>query len=115
MIEYQNIFTQVQVEGPAEWGMDNENNMAEERMVKPFFSTLIGWIGNAQLGPVNLGMAGVVSLASGLIWLNIIGFNMLAQVGWSRQPVPVRSRRTPPRSPLGAAERWPRWRRRRAA
>jgi hypothetical protein len=27
MAEYQNIFTQVQVQGPPEWGMDNENNL----------------------------------------------------------------------------------------
>ena len=33
MIEYQNIFTQVQVRGPAEMGLDNEaGTMAAERM-----------------------------------------------------------------------------------
>ena len=33
MIEYQNIFTQVQVRGPAEMGLDNETGtMAAERM-----------------------------------------------------------------------------------
>ena len=42
MAEYQNIFTQVQVQGPVEWGMDNENNMMEERIGKPFFSQLAG-------------------------------------------------------------------------
>ena len=83
MIEYQNIFTQVQVRGPAEMGMDNENNMSSERVGNPRFSNLIGWLGNAQLGPVYLGWTGVISLATGLLWFNIVGLNMLAQVGWS--------------------------------
>jgi photosynthetic reaction center M subunit len=83
MPEYQNIFTQVQVQGAPEWGMDNELNMMEERVGTPRYSTLIGWLGNAQLGPIYLGSAGVISLATGLLWFFIVGFNMLAQVGWS--------------------------------
>jgi photosynthetic reaction center M subunit len=83
MPEYQNIFTQVQVRGAPEWGMDNELNMMEERAGAPRFSNLIGWLGNAQLGPIYLGSFGVISLATGILWLNIVGFNMLAQVGWS--------------------------------
>ncbi|MCC6007167.1 MAG: photosynthetic reaction center subunit M [Rhodobacteraceae bacterium] len=83
MPEYQNIFTQVQVQGPPEWGMDNENNLGSERAGTPGFSSLIGWIGNAQLGPIYLGWFGIISLATGTLWLNIIGINMLAQVGWS--------------------------------
>ena len=81
--EYQNIFNQVQVRGPAEMGTDDYGTLAEDRTKNPGFASLFGWLGNAQIGPINLGMAGVVSLASGLIWLNIIGFNMLAQVDWS--------------------------------
>ncbi|GIT91391.1 reaction center protein M chain [Jannaschia pagri] len=81
--EYQNIFTQVQVQGAPEMGMDNENEMHRERTKSASFSTLAGWLGNAQLGPVYLGFFGVVSLATGTLWLNIIGFNMLSQVGWS--------------------------------
>ena len=54
MIEYQNIFTQVQVRGPVEMGVDNENNMAAERGGTPWFSRFAGWIGNAQIGPVFL-------------------------------------------------------------
>ncbi|WP_305972470.1 MULTISPECIES: photosynthetic reaction center subunit M [unclassified Mameliella] len=83
MSEYQNIFTQVQVEGPAEWGMDNENDLASERIVPPGFSRLVGWVGNAQLGPIYLGWTGMISLATGALAIFIIGLNMLAQVGWS--------------------------------
>jgi len=43
MLEYQNIFTQVQVRGPAEMGIDNENNMSAERIGKPGFSWLESW------------------------------------------------------------------------
>jgi photosynthetic reaction center M subunit len=81
--EYQNIFNQVQVRGPAETGTDDYGTLMADRSKWSGFSDLLGWFANAQLGPINLGMAGVVSLASGLIWLNIIGFNMLAQVDWS--------------------------------
>ncbi|WP_425092420.1 photosynthetic reaction center subunit M [Tropicimonas sp. S265A] len=83
MPEYYNIFTQVQVQGPAEMGTDNENNIGEERTSGTSFSTLIGWIGNAQLGPIYLGWFGVISLATGTLWFNIVGFNMLAQVGYN--------------------------------
>ncbi|WP_424972230.1 photosynthetic reaction center subunit M [Dinoroseobacter sp. S76] len=83
MPEYQNIFTQVQVQGPAELGVDNENNMTELRTKGTSFSQLIGWIGNAQLGPVYLGWFGVISLITGTLWFNIVGFNMLSQVGYS--------------------------------
>ncbi len=81
--EYQNIFTQVQVQGAPEWGMDDSGQMKRERVGKPGFSSLVGWIGNAQLGPIYLGSFGVISLATGLLWFNIVGLNMLAQVGWS--------------------------------
>ena len=83
MAEYQNIFTQVQVQGKPEWGMDDSGLLSAERGGTPRFSTLLGWLGNAQIGPINLGMLGVVSLASGLTWFVIVGFNMLSQVGWS--------------------------------
>ncbi|SDW17612.1 photosynthetic reaction center subunit M [Roseicitreum antarcticum] len=81
--EYQNIFTQVQVQGVPEWGTDNENKMMAERGGTPFFSSLIGWLGNAQLGPIHLGMMGVISIATGTMWFIIVGLNMLAQVDWS--------------------------------
>ncbi|SMX31838.1 photosynthetic reaction center subunit M [Maliponia aquimaris] len=82
-IEYQNIFTQVQVRGEPEMGTDDHGTLMADRAGKPWFLNLAGWLGNAQIGPINIGMAGVVSIASGIIWLNIIGINMLAQVDWS--------------------------------
>ena len=83
MPEYQNIFTQVQVRGPVEVGLDNEYNMAADRLGKGWFSSLFGFLGNAQLGPFYLGWTGMVGLATGFMAIFIIGLNMLAQVGWS--------------------------------
>ena len=84
MAEYYNIFNQVQVQGPyRERGMDNGRGLAAARIGTPRYSTLIGWLGNAQLGPIYLGWFGVVSLATGFMWFFIIGLNMLVQVGFS--------------------------------
>ena len=81
--EYQNVFTQTQVQGAPEWGVNDNGRMMEERGGKPFFSPLVGWLGNAQIGPIYLGWTGLVSAATFLIALFIVGFNMLAQVNWS--------------------------------
>jgi photosynthetic reaction center M subunit len=83
MPEYQNIFTQVQVQGVPEYGMDNENNLMEGRFGKPGFSTLFGWFGNAQLGPIYLGPWGVISLATGTAWFVIVGLSFWAQVDYN--------------------------------
>ena len=72
----------MQVQGPPEWGTEIES-AKRERGTWASFSTLAGWIGNAQLGPLYLGWTGMVSIATGILALNIIGFNMLAQVDWS--------------------------------
>jgi len=83
MAEYQNIFNQVQVQGPGDWGMDNENNMMEERIGGIGNFSILGWLGNAQLGPIYLGYSGVISIFAGLTAFFIIGLNMLSQVNWS--------------------------------
>ncbi len=83
MAEYQNIFTQVQVRGQAELGVDPEGNLSAERVGSPRFSNLLGWFGNAQLGPVYLGFFGVLSLASGFAWFFIVGMSFWAQVDYS--------------------------------
>ena len=83
MAEYYNIFNQVQVQGPPESGMDNGRGLAASRYGTPRYSTLIGWLGNAQLGPIYLGWFGVISLATGFMWFFIVGLNMLVQVGFS--------------------------------
>ena len=82
MAEYQNIFTQVQVQGPPEMGT-GEGQWTEWRTKKAGFSRLFGLFGNAQLGPIYLGPFGVVSLATGFLWFFIVGMSFWAQVDYS--------------------------------
>ena len=79
MAEYKNIFNQVQVQGPVEWGVDNDSNIASERTERARFNTWLGWVGNAQLGPIYLGTWGTVSLATGLIWFAMVGCWMVSK------------------------------------
>ena len=81
MIGYQNIFTQVQVRGPAEMGVALPKH-DWSRDGKPFFVWLAGKLGNAQIGPIYLGTFGLISLITGLAWFEIVGFNMWASVNW---------------------------------
>jgi photosynthetic reaction center M subunit len=81
MAEYQNIFTQVQVAGPPEVGLNPA--LAGARFGTPRHSSLVGWIGNAQLGPIYLGPFGLVSLATGFLWFFIVGMSFWAQVDYN--------------------------------
>ncbi|MGF1455996.1 MAG: photosynthetic reaction center subunit M [Alphaproteobacteria bacterium] len=81
MSEYQNIFTLVQVRGPAEYGVALPAG-EEPRTGTPWFNDLLGRLGNAQIGPIFLGYTGVASLVCGFIAFEIIGLNMWASVGW---------------------------------
>ena len=82
MAEYQNIFTQVQVRAAPEMGMV-EGVELENRTKSASFSTLMGWIGNAQLGPVYLGAMGVLSLAAGATWFIMVGMWYWYQAGFN--------------------------------
>lgn len=82
MAEYQNIFTQVQVRAAPEMGLV-EGVELENRTRSASFSPLLGWLGNAQLGPVYLGTMGVISLACGLVWFLMVGFWFWAQAGYN--------------------------------
>jgi photosynthetic reaction center M subunit len=82
MYEYQNIFTRVQVHGPADMGVPMKpGNWPRENVTTT--NWLLGIIGDAQIGPVYLGALGIASLFCGFIAIEIIGLNMLASVNWS--------------------------------
>ena len=83
MAEYQNIFTQVQVQGPAEMGVSGGPTTDRERTSGTAFSTLAGVFGNAQLGPVHLGSFGLIAVVSFAAWFFIIGMNFWAQAGYN--------------------------------
>ena len=80
MPEYQNIFTQFQVRGPADPGVPIQDF---PRIERTGFSHLVGRFGSAQFGPIYLGYWGVASLLCGFIAIEIIGLNMWASVGWN--------------------------------
>jgi photosynthetic reaction center M subunit len=79
---YQNIFTQIQVRGPAELGVALPRGDFP-RDGKPWHSHLLGLIGNAQVGPIYIGWLGVASIVCFFIAFEIIGLNMFASVGWN--------------------------------
>ncbi len=82
MAEYQNIFTRVQVRGPAYAGVPLARGDSP-RNGKPNFAYILGWLGDAQIGPIYLGWLGIISLGFGFAAFEIIGFNMLASVNWN--------------------------------
>ncbi|MGA1317292.1 MAG: photosynthetic reaction center subunit M [Rubrivivax sp.] len=80
-MEYQNLFTRVQAVGPTHDGVElGPQNSARD--IKPFLVHLFGRLGNAQVGPFYLGTLGLISLVTGTLSINIMGFYMLASVGW---------------------------------
>ncbi len=82
MIEYQNIFTRVQVRAPAHMGVEAPAG-SWPRDGKPWFAYLLGKIGDAQIGPFYLGGLGLASLVFGFVAIEIIGLNMAAAVDWN--------------------------------
>jgi photosynthetic reaction center M subunit len=82
MAEYQNIFTRVQVRGPAHMGPALPSG-SWARSGTPGFSYLAGLVGDAQIGPIYLGFTGIAALVCGFIAFEIIGLNMWASVDWS--------------------------------
>jgi photosynthetic reaction center M subunit len=80
-VEYQNIFTRVQVRGPHYAGIPIGAE-TENRIGEPVRQLLAGKFGDAQIGPIYLGGLGTLSLLFGFIAFEIIGLNMLASVNW---------------------------------
>ena len=82
MPEYQNIFTRLQVRGPIYSGvpLSREHNNRQARTgINHFF----GMLGDAQIGPIYLGMTGLLSIICGVIAFEIIGLVMLDSVNWN--------------------------------
>ncbi|KQB15243.1 photosynthetic reaction center subunit M [Rhodobacter capsulatus] len=80
MAEYQNFFNQVQVAGAPEMGL-KEDVDTYERTPAGMLS-ILGWMGNAQIGPIYLGIAGTVSLVFGAAWFFTIGVWYWYQAGF---------------------------------
>ncbi len=81
MAEFQNLFNRVQVRAPGDPGVALPRGRVR-RTGEGRASYLFGLIGDAQVGPVYLGWAGVASLLCGFVAIEIIGLNMWASVSW---------------------------------
>lgn len=81
--EYQNLFTQVQADGHAHLGVPLPAGNSPRSLTEPLKVKLFGRLGMAQIGPIYLGPIGIVSIVFGTLAINIMGFNMLAQVNWN--------------------------------
>lgn len=81
-VEYQNIFNRVVIRGPGHMGPAlPRGDMARAGQPRHLF--LLGLFGDAQIGPIYLGLTGIASLICGFIAFEIIGLNMLASVNWN--------------------------------
>jgi len=82
MSAYESIFTRIQVKGPAYPGVPLPPKDSP-RTGTPGHNHIIGWFGDAQIGPIYLGATGVLSLIFGFIAFEIIGLVMLDSVNWN--------------------------------
>ncbi len=80
-LEYQNLFTSVQATAPVYAGVPLPRD-GRERTRGAAHSHLLGWIGDAQVGPIYLGGFGVASVLCFFIAFETVGLNMLASVNW---------------------------------
>lgn len=81
-MEYQYLFTRLQVRGPHYPGVPMPTGN-DARVGNALHSRLLGYIADAQIGPFYLGTLGVLSILCGFIAFEIIGINMLASVNWN--------------------------------
>ena len=70
-MDYQNIFTRVQVRGPIYAGVAAKDQGAFQRGETSFFFYWAGKLGNAQIGPFYLGFLGIIDEGHG--WALVIG------------------------------------------
>ncbi len=82
MARYQNLFTQVQLRGPMEYGPPMQG-ATFGRTGTPSNNYWAGKLGAAQIGPIYLGRLGIAALICGFLAFEIIGLNMWASVNWS--------------------------------
>jgi photosynthetic reaction center M subunit len=82
MPEYQNIFTRLQVRGPIYPGVPL-GKRDSARQARTGINHFFGMLGDAQIGPIYLGMTGLLSVVCGFIAFEIIGLVMLDSVNWN--------------------------------
>jgi photosynthetic reaction center M subunit len=80
MARFHTLYNAIELRGPIEYGLPDPKQ-SRPRLVG--HSKLFGRIGELQVGPIYLGVEGIVSLVCGFIAIEIIGLNMWASVDWN--------------------------------
>ena len=83
-LEYQNLFTTVQVATAGAESVPLTRD-GHERTRGVRHSRFLGWIGDAQIGPIYLGWFGVASALCFLVAFEITGLNKIFDVFASEQ------------------------------
>ena len=80
MARFHTLYNAIELRGPTEYGLPDPKKI-QPRLTG--HSKLFGRIGEMQVGPIYLGVEGIVSLVCGFIAIEIIGLNMWASVDWN--------------------------------
>jgi photosynthetic reaction center M subunit len=81
MAQFHTLYTSIELAGPDEPGVTGAWRTARDRPLIAQ-SSLLGRFGERQIGPIYLGIEGILSLFCGFIAIEIIGLNMWASVDW---------------------------------
>ena len=82
MARYHTLYNIIEVRGPDDLGLGQDHAHPRDKPLLAQFS-LLGRIGELQVGPIVLGWDGLLSLAFGFIAIEVIGLNMWASVDWN--------------------------------
>ena len=83
MARYHTLYNAIELKGPIERGLPSQPKAWGGREKLAGHSKLLGRIGEMQLGPIQLGNDGLISVVCGFIAIEIIGLNMWASVDWN--------------------------------
>ena len=83
MARFHTLYTALEFQGPDDRGLNPPPipRVGGKKFIA--HSKLFGRIGELQLGPVYLGIPGIISLITGFIAIEIIGLNMWASCDWN--------------------------------
>ena len=83
MARFHTLYNAIELRGPTEYGLTEpkQPNLRNPKLTG--HSKLFGRIGEMQIGPIYLGVEGIISLVCGFVAIEIIGLNMWASVDWN--------------------------------
>jgi photosynthetic reaction center M subunit len=82
MAKFHTLYTAIVLHGPLDAGLPSEQSSGNAKPKMGQLS-LLGRLGETQIGPIYIGTEGIISLICGFIAIEIIGLNMWASVNWN--------------------------------